>query len=427
MKKITFILFFLLPFLGFSQWIKVKSGTTKNLMSVCFPTKTTGYTVGGDITSYVSGVILKTSDAGTTWTTLTTDSTNFYTSVFFPDSLTGFVTGFDSNFLGIILKTLNGGLTWNPVYIGNANKLLAVYFTGTNTGYTAGQSGTILKTTNGGNLWSVQASGTSLDLHSVYFRNADTGYIVGGIEPHPYMSTVGVILMTVNGGAVWTGSGNEYAPDYNSVYFTDANTGYAAGIYSRYYGGGIYDNESAIGETINGGTSWGWGNVSNESTTTTLNSVYFTDINKGYLAGGSGTIYKTADGGLYWASQVSGTSSDLYSIYFTEDSTGYVVGDNGTILKTTDGGGYPVGTNDMPTRPGTLKIYPTPSTIQITIEIPKLIPGWLSILNPAGQQFISRQVSEVKTIIDISNLSNGVYFVRLTNDKTTEVAKFIKQ
>jgi hypothetical protein len=40
---------------------------------------------------------------------------------------------------------------------------------------------------------------------------------------------------------------------------------------------------------------------------------------------------------------------------------------------------------------------------------------------------MTRQITSPKTQIDISNLPNGVYFVRLTNDKTMEVGKFVKQ
>ena len=48
-------------------------------------------------------------------------------------------------------------------------------------------------------------------------------------------------------------------------------------------------------------------------------------------------------------------------------------------------------------------------------------------MNLTGQKLISQQVSELKTVIDISSLPSGVYFVRLTGDKTVEVGKIIKE
>jgi hypothetical protein len=75
-----------------------------------------------------------------------------------------------------------------------------------------------------------------------------------------------------------------------------------------------------------------------------------------------------------------------------------------------------------------LSMYPNPSSTQITIET-SVIPthSTLSIMNISGQQLITRQITEPKTHVDISNLPSGVYFVRLTNDRTVEVGKIIKE
>ena len=84
--------------------------------------------------------------------------------------------------------------------------------------------------------------------------------------------------------------------------------------------------------------------------------------------------------------------------------------------------------NDLVLKSNTLSIYPNPSFTQITFEI-SAIPtiGQLSIMNLTGQELISQQVTELKTVIDISGLPSGVYFVRLTGDKTVEVGKIIKE
>jgi hypothetical protein len=75
-----------------------------------------------------------------------------------------------------------------------------------------------------------------------------------------------------------------------------------------------------------------------------------------------------------------------------------------------------------------VSIYPDPATEKITIEISKAEKqSNLSIVNLEGQQLITSQITGPKTQIDISNLPSGVYFVRLTNDKTVEVGKFVKQ
>ncbi|MFH1161452.1 MAG: T9SS type A sorting domain-containing protein [bacterium] len=79
--------------------------------------------------------------------------------------------------------------------------------------------------------------------------------------------------------------------------------------------------------------------------------------------------------------------------------------------------------------PGSLfSIYPNPAFTQITIETSAIpIDSKLSILNLNGQKLITRQITEPKTQLDISTLPNGVYIVHLTNDRTVEVRKIIKQ
>jgi photosystem II stability/assembly factor-like uncharacterized protein len=82
--------------------------------------------------------------------------------------------------------------------------------------------------------------------------------------------------------------------------------------------------------------TWKW--VNPKPTFNITESIFFTDVYTGYMVGEGGTILKTADGGITWATQNSGTSLDLYSVYFANAYTGYAVGASGTILKTTDGG-----------------------------------------------------------------------------------------
>jgi hypothetical protein len=73
-------------------------------------------------------------------------------------------------------------------------------------------------------------------------------------------------------------------------------------------------------------------------------------------------------------------------------------------------------------------LYPDPARDKITIEIADdQTPSQLSMMNMNGEEILTRSLIKPKTQIDINNLPSGVYFVRLTNDKTVEVRKFSKQ
>ena len=86
----------------------------------------------------------------------------------------------------------------------------------------------------------------------------------------------------------------------------------------------------------------------------------------------------------------------------------------------------PAGINEL--QSSQISIYPNPATDKITIEIAAgLASSQLSIINLNGEEVLTRQITQPKTQIDISNLPSGVYIVRLTNDKTVEVRKIIKE
>jgi subtilisin family serine protease len=75
-----------------------------------------------------------------------------------------------------------------------------------------------------------------------------------------------------------------------------------------------------------------------------------------------------------------------------------------------------------------ISIYPNPSYDKITISSPAITGNTeLTIFNVNGEKVIERQLTDNKTQIDISALSRGVYFVRVWDEKMTEVKKLIKQ
>src|SRR5688572_16715425 len=82
------------------------------------------------------------------WSTQTSGTGEDLRSVHFEDANTGWIVGTG----GIIRKTTNGGTSWTTQGAGvTFQRLNSVFFVSTTTGWTAGNNGVILKTTNGTN------------------------------------------------------------------------------------------------------------------------------------------------------------------------------------------------------------------------------------------------------------------------------------
>jgi hypothetical protein len=80
-------------------------------------------------------------------------------------------------------------------------------------------------------------------------------------------------------------------------------------------------------------------------------------------------------------------------------------------------------------RKSSLSIYPNPASTTITIETPTT-PNrniFMTIFNINGQQIMTRQIAEPIINVDVSGLVSGVYFVRVVDDMTVQVGKFVKQ
>jgi photosystem II stability/assembly factor-like uncharacterized protein len=58
----------------------------------------------------------------------------------------------------------------------------------------------------------------------------------------------------------------------------------------------------------------------------TLQSVFFTSAETGFVGGGKGGIYKTVDSGKTWAAQNSTVNLPIYSLFFLNDQKGFAVG-----------------------------------------------------------------------------------------------------
>lgn len=206
---------------GGKSWMSVPYAPASVISSIAFTSAQTGYAVGSD-----APIILKTTDGGTTWDTIT----QLYDllSVHFPSPDRGYAVGLH----GTIVYTHDAGSTWNTPTSTDDNQqtLRSVFCLNANTCFAVGDSGTILKTTDGGVNWTKQFSGTTRKITSVVCLDNNTCFAVGdsglvlknlhgeetgvpalaeetndvSLFPHPVTSTVTISLATPLNGAALT-------------------------------------------------------------------------------------------------------------------------------------------------------------------------------------------------------------------------------
>jgi hypothetical protein len=73
-------------------------------------------------------------------------------------------------------------------------------------------------------------------------------------------------------------------------------------------------------------------------------------------------------------------------------------------------------------------IYPNPSSTAITISTPTMPEKntTLTMIDITGKEVLKFEKMQKQNVIDISGLPQGVYIVRVSNERTVQVTKFIK-
>jgi photosystem II stability/assembly factor-like uncharacterized protein len=395
--KELFYTFLILCFTGTlnAQWTQITSGTYENLNDIQFVNANTGYAVGN------AGVVLKSTNGGQNWITINTGSTVNNSSLSFLDSSIGYISQ-----TGVIpakiLYTSNGGNSWSLLNsLGDAN-FNSLYFLNQSTGFGTDSYFGIIRTTNGGINWSAMSNYYN-HYKSINFLNSTFGYCICNISYSRYL------LSTT--GSTWSShlvyNTTDQSQNYlNSVDFITTTLGYTVGDSGKIY------------KTNDAGSSWTY---QNGNTTTKLNAVKSTDVNKTITVGNNGIIKATSNGGTTWYNQNSTTTNNLNSIYMLNVMSGFVTGDAGTILKTTNGGVYVRKIEDIiPNKYELQQNYPNPFNPSTTIRfsIPKDDFVKINVYDINGK-LISKlsenklTVGTYETVFDATNLNSGIYFVRL--------------
>ncbi len=381
----------------FSQWMLQQSGVTSPLEDIEFIDRNTGWACGN------SGVVLKTTNGGTNWTTQITNVPNKHILGIHPvnDNVVYAV-----GYYGTILKTTNGGNEWIAIEnepIGEGGDYFSVFFLNENTGWIGENNvmgqGDVKKTTNGGITFiSAFTNGWPRDM---YFKDSLNGVGVDGAT---------VIHKTTNGGDNWLSFAITGAGDFYRVSFINNYTGFT-----------VANGTNLVYKTTDFGTSWNEVGIV-EGVVESLYSVRFKSDSIGWV-GGTSYIWKTINGGANWRRE-NLSAGYFISISALNDSVVWACGNPGRIWHTTNGGQPFVGIQTLSSNiPGRFELeqnYPNPfnSTTSINFSLNNSTYIKLTVYDILGNE-IKSLVNEklnsgsYKVVFEAGNFTTGIYFYSL--------------
>jgi photosystem II stability/assembly factor-like uncharacterized protein len=290
------------------HWSRIQ-GPLPELTAVTFIDDSTGIAVG-----FYS--ILRTTDAGATWSEYPTPPYDYLIDVAFSGQ-NGIAVG---EWGQPVVSSSDGGATWAQVSAPGPGIWRAVTFAGPGPAFGLDATATIYASTDLGATWKPRSQSVeSHDITSVAFKNASQGVAI---------SAGGGILKTGDGGATWTsltgGTLLAFAGhDLTSAAYVQPDAITVVGTYG------------AIFRSDDGGSIW---QEQYSGTSATLADISFADAEIGYIVGEGGTILRTTDAGAHWRSQTTSDKSIFSGVEAVGGNGAVIVGENGTILRTTDGG-----------------------------------------------------------------------------------------
>ncbi len=409
----------------FSQeyWIGVPSPTTKWLLKCHFIDTVYGWACGE------LGAIIHTSNGGVNWVVQNSEISSFsIDDIFFTSKYNGWALSNDYLFTGtIILRTTNGGQTWTNSRFGDTSVVIySVYFLDSLTGFLGGSfPGKIFKTSNGGANWFECNIDTAfcpyLYLFPKYdfaFLNANTGYACGG-----QIDIAGMMWKTTDGGLNWKTYCVTPEPLYNIKIIN------AAKILAT---GGDFEYGMALAVSWDSGNTWIYHNTelfgvggSLAFRTTTEVWVPLSFAQKW------GLHLDSADINTSWLLIDTPDSTSVYYAQFVTPTFGWAVGSNGAILKYNSGViGIPQ--NQVPVRNALFQNYPNPFNPATTISyyIAKASYVKITIYDLLGKQLHvffegTKPAGYHKLKFSNFGLASGVYFYKLEAGDFVESKKMV--
>jgi photosystem II stability/assembly factor-like uncharacterized protein len=313
-----FLFFLNVNLFAVDYWIKVPTPTTKRFHRVAIIDSLNIFAVGD------SSILLKTTNGGLNWIPYQLPQLFLLNSISFPSKNIGWIIANDNiGFTGSsILYTSNSGLNWNITRFWDSTETMtSIFFADTLIGWMAGFQGKIFKTTNGGFNWNAEHIDQSICSGFPIFRirsyDKNLVYSAGGA-----MDMNGVSWTYFTNLNSWKSSCVSPEPVWDIHVFDSLNA-----ICS----GGDLEFGVIMIETKNGGRDWiykplnifGMGE-----------SISFRTRNEGWMVTGfSARFAYTIDTAKTWSYFSTQDTAAMYDIKFINQRIGWAAGDKGCIYK----------------------------------------------------------------------------------------------
>lgn len=189
---------------GGTSWT-VLATFTERLNNVFFLNANTGWVMGKN------GLLQKTTDGGITWSAQSVTTEDGFSMRFYNAT-----TGLFSCGGGELYRTTDGGVTWQAVISGTGDNLMSISISG-NDAWICGEGGAVVYSNSTGQTWVAQTSTTTLDFNDVAFVNSTEGWLVG---------LSGEMKYTVDGGNTWNTQTNASNADILSIEMRNSGLGW---------------------------------------------------------------------------------------------------------------------------------------------------------------------------------------------------------
>ena len=398
------------------QWTLQQTPSTTNLTRIIFVDTLKGWTSGD------SGTVIHTTNGGTNWTLQNTGIQLKIDDLFFLNSLTGWALSNDYILGSYFFRTTNSGANWSYTRLTDSTHFYSsVFFNNANTGFLGGNEGRILKTTDAGSNWNLCQVDSSLfyrfPIQRMNFFNDRIGTASGGA-----FDIQGVVWQTTNGGNNWVSHGLGGEPIAKVLYKDSMNI---IGI------GGDHEFGASKVESTNEGATWTYTllGIFGQGYAISMRNNNDIFVPLGYAQ----AFAKSSDGGRNWNSTSTPDSSSIYDVTFKDDRNGWCCGTNGKVYKYN----VVVGVNTLSSIvPEGFQLYQNyPNPFNPVTKIKFQVPAGSHLIKLSIYDMLGKNV---RTLIDnklsagiyeaefnASELSSGIYYYTLNSDAFTETKKMI--